>query len=424
MHKFRVICRKGEGTFSEVLKAQCIKDGEYVAIKRMKGHFASVEQVNNLREIQALRRLNHPNIIKLLEVLYDRKLGRLALVFELMEMNIYELIRTRRHYLSEKKIQKFLYLLLKSIDFSHRNGIFHRDIKPENILLSNTELKLADYGSCRSIYSEPPFTEYISTRWYRAPECLLTDGYYNYKMDIWGAGCVFFEIAALFPLFPGSNELDQIHRIHDVLGTPPRSVLDNFKKNATHMSFDFPIKKGTGIKKLAPHLSDDALDLLTKMLAYVPGDRISARQALKHPFFRDLRNAEATPQIPTPMNDESLPQMNDKNKRSKSSISMHSVNEKLPQLGISTQKGSTLSTADEKNVNLVRNQNQALTKSKKGKSKSKSKAVHIDHQKQHQKHQNQVSPVFNVKGTKIDMQKQQGKHVKHSKNNHVHIPPL
>eukprot|EP00792_Barthelona_sp_PAP020_P005928 TRINITY_DN2852_c0_g1_i3.p1 TRINITY_DN2852_c0_g1~~TRINITY_DN2852_c0_g1_i3.p1 ORF type:complete len:410 (-),score=79.92 TRINITY_DN2852_c0_g1_i3:137-1366(-) len=409
MHKFRVICRKGEGTFSEVLKAQCIKDGEYVAIKRMKGHFASVEQVNNLREIQALRRLNHPNIIKLLEVLYDRKLGRLALVFELMEMNIYELIRTRRHYLSEKKIQKFLYLLLKSIDFSHRNGIFHRDIKPENILLSNTELKLADYGSCRSIYSEPPFTEYISTRWYRAPECLLTDGYYNYKMDIWGIGCVFFEIAALFPLFPGSNELDQIHRIHDVLGTPPRSVLDNFKKNATHMSFDFPIKKGTGIKKLAPHLSDDALDLLTKMLAYVPGDRISARQALKHPFFKDLRNAEVTPQIPTPMNDESLPQMNDKGKRSKSSISMHSVNEKLPQLGgTSTQKGSTLSTATtEHNVNHKKN-------NKKNQKKNVQSKQTVE-----------TSPVFNVQGHKIAVKKQ----TKTSKNNNsnndlVHIPQL
>ena len=79
--------------------------------------------------------------------------------------------------------------------------------QPENILIMDDCLKLADFGSCRGIYSKQPYTEYISTRWYRAPECLLTDGYYNYKMDMWGVGCVFFEIVSLFPLFPGQNEV-------------------------------------------------------------------------------------------------------------------------------------------------------------------------------------------------------------------------
>mmetsp|Transcript_16761 Transcript_16761/g.39506 ORF Transcript_16761/g.39506 Transcript_16761/m.39506 type:complete len:194 (+) Transcript_16761:111-692(+) len=193
MHKYRLIAKKGEGTFSEVLKAQAIKSGKMVAIKCMKSHFESEEQVNNLREIQALRRLSpHPNIIKLLEVLYDQPTGRLALVFELMDMNIYELIRGRRQYLPEARIKMYMYQLIKSMDHMHRNGIFHRDIKPENILITDDVLKLADFGSCRGIYSKQPYTEYISTRWYRAPECLLTDGYYNYKMDMWGVGCVFF----------------------------------------------------------------------------------------------------------------------------------------------------------------------------------------------------------------------------------------
>jgi renal tumor antigen len=123
-----------------------------------------------------------------------------------------------------------MYSLLKAIDHMHRVGIFHRDIKPENILLKDEQLKLADFGSCKGIYSKPPFTEYISTRWYRAPECLLTDGYYNFKMDLWGVGCVFFEIVTLFPLFPGDNELDQINKIHNILGTPNEELLNQFKK--------------------------------------------------------------------------------------------------------------------------------------------------------------------------------------------------
>ncbi len=156
-------------------------------------------KVNNLREIQALRRLSpHQNIIKLLEVLYDQPTGRLALVFELMDMNVYEMIKGRRHYIAEEKVKNFMYQLIKAMDHMHSNGIFHRDVKPENILIMDDMLKVADFGSCRGIYSKQPYTEYISTRWYRAPECILTDGYYTYKMDMWGVGCVFFEIMSLY----------------------------------------------------------------------------------------------------------------------------------------------------------------------------------------------------------------------------------
>lgn len=294
MHKYRLISKKGEGTFSEVLKAQSIKSGKYVAIKCMKNHFDSIDQVNNLREIQALRRLaGHPNIIKLHEVLYDEPTGRLALVFELMDMNLYEAIKGRRHYLPEDKVKQYMYELLKSLDHMHRNGIFHRDVKPENLLLLDDEIKLADLGSCRGIYSRQPYTEYISTRWYRAPECLLTDGYYNFKMDLFAAGCVWFEIVALFPLFPGQNEMDQIQKIHNVLGTPPADLLARkFKRNASHMDFNFPEKKGTGIERLVPHADPDLIELMKKLIRYDPDERILSRQALKDPYFRDLRDAE------------------------------------------------------------------------------------------------------------------------------------
>ena len=185
---------------------------------------------------------------------------------------------------------------MKAIDHMHRNGIFHRDIKPENLLLTDDTLKLADFGSCRGIKSKQPFTEYISTRWYRAPECLLTDGYYGYKMDLWGVGCVMFEVLSLFPLFPGTNELDQIQKIHNVLGTPSADVLSKLRRSA-HMNFNFPTKQGTGIDRLLPNAPADAIDLIKKLLAYNPEERYSAGQALKHPYFRELREAEKRQRI-------------------------------------------------------------------------------------------------------------------------------
>ncbi|CAN5973985.1 unnamed protein product [Sphagnum jensenii] len=287
-----MLTKKGEGTFSEVLKAQCIRTNKYVAIKCMKSNFENIEEVTSLREIQALQRLSpHPNVIKLLEIIYDQPTKKLALVFELMEMNIYELIRGRRNYVSEDRIKSYMYQLMKAMDHMHRNGIFHRDIKPENILIIEEVLKLADFGSCRGMYSKQPYTEYISTRWYRAPECLLTDGYYNYKMDMWGVGCVFFEIVSLFPLFPGNNELDQVQKIHKILGTPPMQLLEKMKRSQ-HADFKFPHQDGTGIARLIPHASIMCVELLNKLLAYNPDDRLSAKQALRHVYFKDLRDKE------------------------------------------------------------------------------------------------------------------------------------
>ena len=171
----------------------------------------------------------------------------------------------------------------------HKNGIFHRDIKPENILLLKNKVKLADLGSCKGMYSKPPFTEYISTRWYRSPECLLTDGYYNYKMDIWGLGCVFYEILSLEPLFPGDDEIDQVNKINYILGSPPNELFEKFVKNSAHRNeFNFEHQKGVGINRYLTHVSKDAIDLINKMLIYDPDMRPTARECLNHECFKEF----------------------------------------------------------------------------------------------------------------------------------------
>jgi renal tumor antigen len=202
-----------------------------------------------------------------------------------MDKNLYEWTRGRKTPPPESEVKEHIRALLIGLDHMHRNGIFHRDIKPENILLQENRLKIADFGSCKGMYSKQPYTEYISTRWYRSPECLLTDGYYSFKMDLWGVGCVFFEILALFPLFPGKNELDQIARIHNVLGTPAESLQKKFQAKATHMEVNFPAKSGTGFEKMIAHASSPAKDLISKLLKYNEQERYSAQQALNHPYF-------------------------------------------------------------------------------------------------------------------------------------------
>eukprot|EP00826_Nyctotherus_ovalis_P055604 TRINITY_DN739_c0_g1_i2.p1 TRINITY_DN739_c0_g1~~TRINITY_DN739_c0_g1_i2.p1 ORF type:complete len:345 (+),score=103.64 TRINITY_DN739_c0_g1_i2:424-1458(+) len=209
-----------------------------------------------------------------------------------MDMNMYESIKGRRSHLSEAKVKYYIYELLKALDHMHCLGIFHRDIKPENVLLLDNVVKLADFGSCRGIYSKQPFTEYISTRWYRPPECLLTDGYYNYKMDIWGTGCIFFEMLNLFPLFPGKNEKDQIHKIHNILGTPSREILERFQRCTRKLNYSFSHVPGTGLAPLLSRATPGCLDIICRMLTYNPDERITAKQALNSPYFKDQRAQE------------------------------------------------------------------------------------------------------------------------------------
>jgi renal tumor antigen len=292
MQHYKIISKKGEGTFSEVMKALHITSGRFYAIKCMKRSFQSVEDVNKLQEIRALRILRgHPHIVQLREVLFDNR--RLSIVFELLEMNVYEAIKDRDSLLPEWRVTRWMHELLQAIGYMHKQGIFHRDVKPENLLLIGDVLKLADLGSCCSISNKAPLTEYISTRWYRAPECLLTSGFYSSKMDLWAAGCVYYELITLNPLFPGKNELDQINRIHATLGTPNESILAEFRQSAdNHLrEIRFSPVRGSGFSQNLNQCSIDTINVIGELLIYDPSRRPTASRILRHRVFQSLRDS-------------------------------------------------------------------------------------------------------------------------------------
>lgn len=150
-------------------------------------------------------------------------------------------------------------------------------------------MQIADLGSVTQIHQAPPHSAYISTRWYRAPESLLTAGFYGSKIDVWALGCVFYELLTLKPLFAGENEIDQLHRIHNVLGVPSERILKSLQH--VNVSYTFPAwKKPIGLHTLVPALSENGLDILRQMLQYLPRLRITTARLCEHGYFNDLRS--------------------------------------------------------------------------------------------------------------------------------------
>jgi renal tumor antigen len=294
---FRVITKLGEGSFAEVFKVRSLRTGEYFAVKRLKKHYRRIDEVNQLAEVAALRALQgHPNVVNLVDFTYDATNGYVVMVFEVMECNVYEFITQHKRPFEEQTALLLVYQLLKAIAFMHSKSLFHRDIKPENCMV-NTDtlvLKLCDFGSTRGPTSAAQYTEYVSTRWYRAPECILTSGSYGPEVDEWAVGCMLYELLTSRPLFPGKHELDQISRIHSVLGTPSRDLIQQFKRNPNQqMSYAFPQRHGQDFRKLLPRVSPRTIDLLSGLLTYDPHMRLTAADALAMDCFRDLRRAYA-----------------------------------------------------------------------------------------------------------------------------------
>ena len=296
MDDYEMITRLGGGSFADVYKAKEKSTGELVAIKVLKRKYKKWEDCLELRECSSLQKLhdsslaNKPgaeNIIKLKQIIFIKKTGTLNLVFEYMKTDLLELMKEQEpQQLNEEQIRDIMYQTLLGLSFMHKYGFFHRDMKPENLLLNGKKIKIADFGLAREIRSVPPYTEYVSTRYYRAPECILQFTNYNSPIDIWGLGCIMAEMYLHpQPLFCGSNEKEVLFRICSVLGTPTYDTWNDGIQQANIVGIKFPTNPGTDLENIVTGASSEAIDLMKQMLQWDPNKRATAKALLKHPFF-------------------------------------------------------------------------------------------------------------------------------------------
>ncbi|KAL5224143.1 hypothetical protein ABZP36_010782 [Zizania latifolia] len=284
MERYKIIKEVGDGTFGSVWRAINKESGEVVAIKKMKKKYYSWEECINLREVKSLRRMNHPNIVKLKEVIRENDM--LFFVFEYMECNLYQLMKSKGKAFSETEIRNWCFQIFQALSHMHQRGYFHRDLKPENLLVTKELIKIADFGLAREISSEPPYTEYVSTRWYRAPEVLLQASVYNSAVDMWAMGAIIAELFSLRPLFPGSNEADEIYKICSILGTPNQRTWAEGLQLAASIHFQFPQSGSINLSEVVPSASEDAINLISRLCSWDPRRRPTAVEVLQHSFFQ------------------------------------------------------------------------------------------------------------------------------------------
>lgn len=309
LKRYEVQQKLGKGAYGIVWKCLDKRSGETVALKKIFDAFQnSTDAQRTYREIMFLQHLSHDNIIPLLNVMKADNDRDIYLLFAYCETDLHAVIRA--NILEDIHKQFIIYQLLKSLKYLHSAGILHRDMKPSNLLLnSECHLRVCDFGLARSIavleqeqVANPVLTDYIATRWYRAPEILLGSTSYTRGVDLWSIGCILGELLGAKPLFPGTSTMNQLDRIMSVTGRPSPEDIEAIKSPfANTMLESLPPSDPKPLKEMFPKASSDALDLLQKLLHFNPTKRISADEACKHPYVGVFHNPNDEPVEPKPV---------------------------------------------------------------------------------------------------------------------------
>lgn len=280
----------GSGSFGIVFQTKLSPSGEDVAIKRV----LQDKRFKN-RELEIMRKVSHPNICELKAFFYSSERDEiyLNLVLEFVPETVYKALRNfskQKTAMPMLEVKLYTYQLFRSLAYIHALGICHRDIKPQNLLLDSRSgvLKLCDFGSAKVLVPGESNVSYICSRYYRAPELIFGASNYTTKIDVWSSGCVMAELMLGQPLFPGESGIDQLVEIIKVLGTPTREQIRTMNPN--YMEHKFPQIKPHPFSKVFRKAPAEAIDLISVLLEYSPGSRLSAIEAMTHPFFDELRD--------------------------------------------------------------------------------------------------------------------------------------
>lgn len=309
LKKYEIQTQLGQGAYGIVWRAVERKHNRIVALKKIYDAFQnSTDAQRTFREIMFLHRLHHPNIIKLLHVHRAYNDRDIYLVFEYMETDLHVVIRA--NILEDIHKQFIIYQLLKTMKYLHSAEILHRDMKPSNLLVnSDCTMKVADFGLARSILSldseqalRPVLTDYIATRWYRPPEILLGSTRYTKGVDMWSVGCILGELMLGKPIFPGRSTTNQLEIIISVTGYPSAAdIAATNSQFAQAMLRDISNSHPRSFAELLPNASPDALDLIQDLMRFNPNRRITAAEALEHPYVAAFHRPDEEPVAPEPI---------------------------------------------------------------------------------------------------------------------------
>lgn len=284
----------GEGTYGKVYKAKHRVSGDVVALKHMKMHHGDAEGVPStlIREASLLKELStHPHVVSLKEACVEG--SKLCLVFEWVTQDLKQLMDKTPGGLPLAQVKSLMFQLLRGIDYCHRKAVMHRDLKPQNILVDDKGiLKLADFGLARS-FSVPlkKYTHEVVTLWYRAPEVLLGTNIYTPGVDVWSCGAILGEMMNQKALWRETTELEELHRIFRSLGTPSEADWPGISALKFYRP-TFPCWRPRPLSKLVPGLDEEGLDLLGRMLTFDPSKRITAKDAMRHPWFDEVDRSQ------------------------------------------------------------------------------------------------------------------------------------
>jgi len=278
----------GEGTYATVFKGRSRTTNEIVALKEI--HLDAEEGTPStaIREISLMKELKHVNIVRLHDVIHTET--KLVLIFEYCEQDLKKYMDQHgdRGALDPNTVRSFMFQLLKGTAFCHENQVLHRDLKPQNILINRKgELKLGDFGLARA-FGVPvnTFSNEVVTLWYRAPDVLLGSRTYSTSIDVWSCGCIFAEMISGAPLFRGRDNQDQLLHIMRIIGTPSDAQFQKIAKETPELQLkQYPRYVKMPFQQILPKASLQAIDLLERLLKFDPAERISAAEALSHPYF-------------------------------------------------------------------------------------------------------------------------------------------